>query len=183
MKKKPLSRPLLFNRPLLRKALVDALRKLNPETLILNPVMFTVGISSVVASLLTVRDAVMQRPYLVGAQITLWLWFTVLFGNLAEALAEGRGKAQADALRKTKTDTKAKKLASIHATEFRLVAATDLRRGDLILAELGDIIPGDGDVVKGIATVDEASITGESAPVIRESGGDRSAVKGGTRIM
>jgi len=173
----------LFDATLMREALVNTFLKLNPEKLILNPVMFTVGVASAVATLITLRDAALGRPFLFSLQIALWLWFTVLFGNFAEAIAEGRGKAQADSLRKTKTETLAKKLTSLAGVNFKLVPATELRRGDLIVAETGDIIAGDGEVVKGIATVDESSITGESAPVIRESGGDRSAVTGGTRVV
>ncbi len=183
MAKKQPQRSSLFNPVLLREGVIGAFRKLNPDTLIFNPVMFTVGVTSVVSSLLVFRNIAMARPYAIPLQITLWLWFTVLFGNFAEAVAEGRGKAQADSLRKTKTDTTAKKLSNANATNYTLVPATELRRGDLVLAELGDIIPGDGDIIKGIATVDESSITGESAPVIRESGGDRSAVTGGTRVI
>ncbi len=173
----------LFSLALLRDATIGAFIKLNPEKLIRNPVMFTVGVTSAMASLITLCEAATGKSYSFSLQIALWLWFTVLFGNFAEAVAEGRGKAQADSLRKTKTDTTAKKVDSIGAKDFTPVAATTLRRGDLIVAEAGDIIPGDGDVVHGIATVDESSITGESAPVIRESGGDRSAVTGGTRIV
>jgi len=183
MTKKPSQRSALFDPTLLREAIVSAFRKLNPELLVRNPVMFTVGVTSAVSTLITLRDASLGQPYAIDLQIALWLWFTVLFGNFAEAVAEGRGKAQADSLRKTKTDTMAKKLADVNAMTFTLAPATNLRRGDLVLAETGDIIPGDGDVVKGIATVDESSITGESAPVIRESGGDRSAVTGGTRVV
>jgi K+-transporting ATPase ATPase B chain len=173
----------LFDPDLLRTAVEGAFVKLAPESLARNPIMFSVGIASVCSTLLTLRDALTGQPFAVGLQISVWLWFTVLFGNFAEAVAEGRGKAQADSLRKTKTETLAKKISNIDATSFKTVPAVELRRGDLILAEPGDVIPGDGDVVKGIATVDESSITGESAPVIRESGGDRSAVTGGTRII
>jgi K+-transporting ATPase ATPase B chain len=173
----------LFDPALLWEATINAFIKLNPEQLIRNPVMFTVGVTSAVSSLMAIRDALLGLRFGFTLQIALWLWFTVLFGNFAEAMAEGRGKAQADSLRKTKTETMAKRVASIDAKNFTLVPAVDLRRGDLVLAETGDILPGDGDVVKGIATVDESSITGESAPVIRESGGDRSAVTGGTRIV
>src|ERR1039457_1954288 len=115
-------------------------------------------------------------------QITLWLWFTVLFANFAEAMAEGRGKAQADTLRKTKTETTARRLVNGNG-KTETVAATQLRSGDLVRVEAGEIIPGDGDVIEGIASVDESAITGESAPVIRESGGDRSAVTGGTKVL
>lgn len=183
MSKKPSERSALFDPTLLRDSAINAFLKLNPNQLIRNPTMFTVGVTSAVSTLITVRDAALGKPFLFNMQIALWLWFTVLFGNFAEAIAEGRGKAQADSLRKTKTETMAKKISSINATNFTLVAATDLRSGDLILAETGDIIAGDGDVIKGIATVDESSITGESAPVIRESGGDCSAVTGGTRVV
>ncbi|HEU0117827.1 MAG TPA: potassium-transporting ATPase subunit KdpB [Alphaproteobacteria bacterium] len=168
---------------MMRDALKGTFKKLNPEFLALNPVMFTVGIASAVSTLITIRDAAIGVPFSLSLQISLWLWFTVLFGNFAEAVAEGRGKAQADSLRKTKTETMAKKLAGREVAIFKLVPATELRRGDWIVAEPGDIIAGDGDIVQGIATVDESSITGESAPVIRESGGDRSAVTGGTRVI
>jgi K+-transporting ATPase ATPase B chain len=173
----------LFDPALIRDASLSALIKLNPDKLVRNPVMFCVGITSVVATLIAVRDVSLGMSWAFSAQIALWLWFTVLFGNFAEAMAEGRGKAQADSLRKTKTETAAKRLSHIDDNNFRLMPAAELRRGDLVVAECGDIIPGDGDVVKGIATVDESSITGESAPVIRESGGDRSAVTGGTRVV
>lgn len=168
---------------LLREAIVNSFIKLNPVELIRNPVMFTVGVVSVLSTYLTVWGEGAAGHFAVNAQITVWLWFTVLFGNFAEAIAEGRGKAQAESLRKTKTETMAKKVDSIDDANFKLVPATELRRGDLVVVNPGDVIPGDGDVVKGIVTVDESSITGESAPVIRESGGDRSAVTGGTRIV
>jgi potassium-transporting ATPase ATP-binding subunit len=180
--KKP-KRPSLFDLTLLRTAIRGAFLKLAPRVLARNPIMFTVGIASIFSTLLTLRDFLRGEPFAIGLQISLWLWVTVLFGNFAEAVAEGRGKAQADNLRKTKTETLAKKISSLDATNYKIVPAADLRMGDLIVVEVGDVIPGDGDVVKGIATVDESSITGESAPVIRESGGDRSAVTGGTRII
>jgi K+-transporting ATPase ATPase B chain len=182
-KRKTTARTALFNPALLRDASLNAVWKLNPDKLIRNPVMFCVGITSVVSTLIASRDAAFNMPWTFSGQIALWLWFTVLFGNFAEAMAEGRGKAQADSLRKTKTETMAKRLSHIADREFKLVPAEELCRGDLVLAECGDIIAGDGDVIKGIATVDESSITGESAPVIRESGGDRSAVTGGTRVV
>ena len=119
---------------------------------------------------------------LFSGQITVWLWFTVLFANFAEAVAEGRGKAQADALRRTRTETKGKRLLAANSPNFELIDATALRAGDLVLVEAGDLIPSDGEVIEGVASVDESAITGESAPVIRESGGDRSAVTGGTRV-
>jgi K+-transporting ATPase ATPase B chain len=180
---KKIRRSALFEGLLLGEAVVNAVLKLNPAQLIRNPVMFTVGVASAISSLLTFRDASQGHPYFLNLQITLWLWFTVLFGNFAEAVAEGRGKAQADSLRKTKTETLAKKVPNIESTDFKQMPASSLRRGDFVLVEAGDTIPGDGDVVKGIATVDESSITGESAPVVRESGGDRSAVTGGTRVI
>jgi len=182
MAKKP-SRSSLFDPILLREAIVGSFVKMNPTSLARNPIMFTVGVTSAAATFFTVRDALVGRPYSIALQISLWLWFTVLFGNFAEAVAEGRGKAQADSLRKTKTETLAKKVTNKDATAYKTVPAADLRMGDLVVAEANDIIPGDGDVIKGIATVDESSITGESAPVIRESGGDRSAVTGGTRVI
>ncbi|MDR3441113.1 potassium-transporting ATPase subunit KdpB [Telmatospirillum sp.] len=174
----------LFDPAIATEAVLASFRKLDPRDLIKNPVMFTTGIVALLSSILFIRDialGITENVAVVG-QIAAWLWFTVLFANFAEAVAEGRGKAQADSLRKTKTDTQAKKLASIDAKEWQPVGAAALRAGDLVLVESGDIIPGDGDVVFGIATVDESAITGESAPVIRESGGDRSAVTGGTRV-
>jgi potassium-transporting ATPase ATP-binding subunit len=169
------------------QAVVAAARKLDPRVLVKNPVMFVVGVVAVLSTLLFLRDLVLGRAYTaVVGQIAAWLWFTVLFANFAEALAEGRGKAQAESLRKTKTETPAKRVDSVEAAEameYDHVPASRLRAGDLVLVEAGDIIPGDGDVVHGIATVDESAITGESAPVIRESGGDRSAVTGGTRVV
>lgn len=182
-KKKSELRSALADAALMKEALIGALRKLNPSQLVKTPVMFTVGIVSGAASILTLFAAVTQQPFGFSLQITLWLWFTVLFSNFAEALAEGRGKAQANALRKTRVEANAKQLASPDATDYALTPASSLRRGDLVLAEAGDVIPSDGDIVKGIATVDESSITGESAPVVRESGGDRSAVTGGTRVV
>ena len=168
---------------LLREAALHAFFKLNPRDLIRNPVMFVVGVASLGATLMALRQCAAGESFGFTLHIAVWLWFTVLFGNFAEALAEGRGKAQANSLRSTKSEMMAKKISSMESTDFKLVPATELRAGDLVLAKEGDIIPGDGDVVKGIATVDESSITGESAPVIRESGGDRSAVTGGTRIV
>lgn len=180
--KKP-SRTGLLDPALLRSSALLALAKLNPRSLAANPVMFATAVSSFVASVLTAQAAFNGEPYGYSMQISLWLWFTVLFGNFAEAIAEGRGKAQADSLRKTKVEAMAKQVAAIDAKEFKTVPATLLRVGDLVAVEAGDVIPGDGEVVQGIATVDESSITGESAPVIRESGGDRSAVTGGTRVI
>ncbi|HEY4002380.1 MAG TPA: potassium-transporting ATPase subunit KdpB, partial [Candidatus Xenobia bacterium] len=160
--------------------------KLDPRVVAKNPVMFVVEVGSAVTTFLLVRDVINHAAnWGFTLQITLWLWFTVLFANFAEAMAEGRGKAQADALRKTKTDTMARRIASGHQDDRQeeRVPATELRKGDLIVAEVNDIIPGDGEVIVGIASVDESAITGESAPVIRESGGDRSAVTGGTKVL
>ncbi|GIJ52372.1 potassium-transporting ATPase ATP-binding subunit [Virgisporangium aliadipatigenens] len=164
------------------KSVPDALRKLNPATLWRNPVMFIVEIGSVFTTVLAVAD-----PSVFAWAITVWLWLTVLFANLAEAVAEGRGKAQADTLRRAKSDTTARRLTDwapgrTDATEEQVPAAM-LRLGDVVVVEAGQVIPGDGDVIEGIASVDESAITGESAPVIRESGGDRSAVTGGTKVL
>ncbi|MEU8240304.1 potassium-transporting ATPase subunit KdpB [Actinoplanes missouriensis] len=155
-----------------RRSLPDALRKLDPRTLWRNPVMFLVEVGAVFTTVLSIAD-----PSLLAWLITVWLWLTVLFANLAEAVAEGRGKAQAAALRSAKQDTVA------FLADGREVAATALQLGDVVVVEAGQIIPGDGDVIEGIASVDESAITGESAPVIRESGGDRSAVTGGTKVL
>jgi K+-transporting ATPase ATPase B chain len=162
-------------------AIGDAFRKLDPRMMIRNPVMFVVEIVATLVTILFVRDLATGAGNLgFSSQIILWLWFTVLFANFAEAVAEGRGKAQADSLRKTRTDTPAKKLVG---TKLESVAAASLKPGDLVMVEAGDTIPSDGEIVEGIASVDESAITGESAPVIRESGGDRSAVTGGTRVL
>ncbi len=158
------------------RSVPDALRKLDPRTLYRNPVTFIVEIGSVLSTVLAILD-----PSVFAWVIAAWLWITVLFANLAEAVAEGRGKAQAETLRKTRTETVARRL--VDGSHEARVPATDLRPGDLVVVEAGQIIPGDGDVVEGIASVDESAITGESAPVIRESGGDRSAVTGGTKVL
>jgi len=176
------------NQKLYRRALSDAFVKLNPRHLVRNPVMFVVEIGSLLLTLLFILGllgfAAVDDNLAFTATIAAWLWFTVLFANFAEALAEGRGKAQADALRRTRSETPAKKLATAdrHA-KVETVASTALRKDDLVLVEAGDLIPADGEVVVGIAAVDESAVTGESAPVIRESGGDRSAVTGGTRVI
>ena len=174
----------LFAPSLAGPAALDAVRKLDPRAMIRNPVMFVVAVVTVLATGLFLRDLALGSGTngLVG-QLAAWLWFTLLFANFAEAVAEGRGKAQADSLRKTKTEVTAHRVESIGAKTFESVPATVLRVGDLVVVAAGEIIPGDGDVVAGIATVDESAITGESAPVIRESGGDRSAVTGGTRVV
>ncbi|MCW5849573.1 MAG: potassium-transporting ATPase subunit KdpB [Anaerolineae bacterium] len=175
----------LFDPTIVGRAVRDSLVKLNPTTLLRNPVMFVVEVVALVTTILVVRESLAPTGEGVAfiLQIAAWLWFTVLFANFAEAMAEGRGKAQADSLRQTKTQTMAKRLAGGDGQQHEVVPATSLRRGDLVLVEAGDIIPGDGDVVEGVASVDESAITGESAPVIRESGGDRSAVTGGTRVL
>ena len=166
--------------PALRQSVV----KLNPRMMIRNPVMFVVEIVAVLTTIIFIRELITGGAH-VGFtfQIIVWLWLTVLFANFAEAVAEGRGKAQADTLRRARTETMAKRLASIDATDYETVSAPALKQGDVVLVEAGDLIPSDGDVVEGIASVDESAITGESAPVIRESGGDRSAVTGGTRVL
>jgi len=171
-----------FDRKILGQAIREAFAKLNPRNQVRNPVMFIVVIGSLLTTVFLVRDFLIGNRAVgwFSLQITLWLWFTVLFANFAEALAEGRGKAQAQALRQTRTQTKAKKLVN---GEPKVVDATDLRKDDIILVEAGDIIASDGEVVEGIASVDESAVTGESAPVIRESGGDKSSVTGGTRVL
>ncbi len=175
----------LFDARIAAQAAGVAVRKLDPRELVRNPVIFVTAVVAGLSTVLVLRDLLGTGGPGVGVsgQIAAWLWFTVLFANFAEAVAEGRGKAQAASLRKTKTETTARKVASADATAHQSVPAASLRSGDLVLVEAGDVIPGDGDVVSGIATVDESAITGESAPVIRESGGDRSAVTGGTRVV
>jgi potassium-transporting ATPase ATP-binding subunit len=173
----------LWNPQIIRVAMRDAMRKLHPRTMAKNPVMFVVEVGSVITTLALVRDAMLQRPGLgFEFQITFWLWLTVLFANFAEAMAEGRGKAQADTLRKARTETVANLLKSDGQTT-ETVPAARLRMGDVVLVRAGEFIPGDGEIIDGVASVDESAITGESAPVIRESGGDRSAVTGGTRVL
>ncbi len=169
---------------ILGPAVLDALRKLDPRLMVRNPVMFTVEVVACLTTVLFIRDLVTGSGGLgFSFQINLWLWFTVLFANFAEAVAEGRGKAQAATLRKAKTETVAKRLADVSDTKWQSVPATQLRKGDVVLVETGDLIPSDGEVIEGVASVNEAAITGESAPVIRESGGDRSAVTGGTQVI
>ena len=169
---------------LLVPAVGGAFRKLDPRILAKNPVMFVVEVVATLTTVLFIRDLVTGGSGLgFSGQIILWLWFTVLFANFAEAVAEGRGKAQADSLRKTRTETQAKRLRGKSRADYEMVAGTELRVDDVVLVEAGDIIPSDGEVVEGIASVNEAAITGESAPVIRESGGDRSAVTGGTQVL
>ncbi len=168
---------------ILMPAVGDAFRKLNPKALVRNPVMFVVAVVSLLTTVLLVRDAVTGGGHLgFTFQIVLWLWFTVLFANFAEAVAEGRGKAQAESLRRTRTETQAK-LLSGEGSDYRTVSGASLKVGDVVLVEAGDLIPSDGEVIEGVASVNGAAITGESAPVIRESGGDRSAVTGGTQVL
>jgi K+-transporting ATPase ATPase B chain len=180
-KKAVRARP-LFDPPIVKRAIGDSFVKLHPRLMMKNPVMFVVEVGAAMTTLEIFKDLFQGHPIGFTFQITLWLWFTVLFANFAEAMAEGRGKAQADTLRKTKTETMAKRFKN-GGKKYESVPATVLRRGDVVLVERGDIVPGDGDVIEGIASVDESAITGESAPVIRESGGDRSAVTGGTRVL
>jgi K+-transporting ATPase ATPase B chain len=170
----------MWDAKIVRRALLDSVRKLNPRTMMKNPVMFVVEVGSVITFLLLFRD-LHSKDFGFDLQITLWLWFTVLFANFAEAMAEGRGKAQADTLRKAKSETVAHRLLKDGCTET--VPGSQLRCGDLVIISAGEMVPGDGDVIEGVASVDESAITGESAPVIREAGGDRSSVTGGTRVL
>jgi K+-transporting ATPase ATPase B chain len=179
-KNKPKS---LFEPTIVKRALIDSVIKLNPVHMMRNPVMFVVEVGSVYTIFVLIADLLRHSPETGFVfQISLWLWFTVLFANFAEAMAEGRGKAQADTLRKTKTETVAKRLVN-GGDKVEQCQASALRKGDVVVCDPGDIIPGDGEVIEGIASVDESAITGESAPVIRESGGDRSAVTGGTKVL
>ncbi|MCY2950830.1 MAG: potassium-transporting ATPase subunit B, partial [Planctomycetota bacterium] len=173
----------LFDPPIVKRAIVDSLRKLNPRNQVRNPVMFVVYVGSMLTTILIfVGETGISKPFITA--VSLWLWFTVLFANFAEAMAEGRGKAQAEALRKARQDTPAKKLVEQRRdAEYEYVTASELRKDDVVLIEAGDFVPADGEVIEGIASVDESAITGESAPVIRESGGDRSSVTGGTRVL
>jgi K+-transporting ATPase ATPase B chain len=182
----PKARP-LFESHIVRRAALDAFSKLDPRRMVKNPVMFVVEIGSAFTTLLFIHAVVTGKgeahPAFILA-ISLWLWFTVLFANFAEAMAEGRGKAQADNLRKARKDVIAKRLSGTSRTsKYEEVASAKLRIGDVVLVDAGELIPGDGEIIEGVASVDESAITGESAPVIRESGGDRSAVTGGTRVL
>lgn len=170
----------LFTKKIILAAVKDSFFKLNPKTLAKNPVMFITEIGAVLTTFLVLVGFVNGRFSSFEFQIAIWLWFTVMFANFSEAVAEGRGKAQAESLKKTRTKTFARRLLN---NKEEKVNATELRKGDVVICETGDIIPGDGEVIEGVATVDESAITGESAPVIRESGGDRSAVTGGTRVI
>src|SRR5215468_3202876 len=174
----------LFDPKIVLPAIGSAFAKLDPRTLIKNPVMFVLEVVTALTTVILVRDLFTGGQNIgFEFQIILWLWFTVLFANFAEAVAEGRGKAQADSLRRTRTETQAKLLSGPGLKNYKLVPGTSLKVGDIVLVEAGDTIPSDGEVVEGVASVNEAAITGESAPVIRESGGDRSAVTGGTQVI
>ena len=170
----------LFNRKLAAQAVKDSFIKLNPALMIKNPVIFIVAIGSFLTTLVVIIGIFQGNFSSFNLNIAIWLWFTVLFANFSEAIAEGRGKAQADSLRKNRTQTMARKMAGKQEV---LINATELKKGDVVVCEAGDVIPSDGEVIEGIASVDESAITGESAPVIRESGGDRSAVTGGTKVI
>jgi K+-transporting ATPase ATPase B chain len=176
----------LFNAPLLAAALKDAFIKLDPRQLMRNPVIFVTEVVAALVTFLWIKDLAQHTgdPFFSG-QIAAWLWFTVLFATFAEAVAEGRGKAQAESLKRTKSDLVARRLPSADAPlkMFKTVPATELKRGDFVVVEAGELIPGDGTVIEGLASVNESAITGESAPVIREAGGDRSAVTGGTQVL
>jgi K+-transporting ATPase ATPase B chain len=175
----------IWNAQIVKRAVVDSFKKLNPKKMMGNPVMFVVEVGSVLTSLQLIRGIIAPIPGVTNTgfelQITLWLWFTVLFANFAEAMAEGRGKAQADNLRRAKTETIAHRVVSGDKTED--VTAPELRKDDVVIVSAGEFISGDGEIISGVASVDESAITGESAPVIREAGGDRSAVTGGTRVL
>src|SRR3982075_1423782 len=181
-KRKPVSA--LLDPKIVVPAVGAAFVKLDQRTLMKNPIMFVLEIVTILTSVILIRDLVRGGEHIFFEfQIILWLWFTVLFANFAEAVAEGRGKAQADALRRTRTETSAKLLTGTDRRNYKMVPAPELKVGDVVLVEPGDTIPSDGEVIEGIASVNEAAITGESAPVIRESGGDRSAVTGGTQVL
>src|SRR5665213_1581050 len=188
---KPVS---LFESSILRQAIGESFRKLSPRLVAKNPVMFVVEVGSALTTLLVVRDLIVRAPghapiWFTGA-VSVWLWFTVLFANFAEAVAEGRGKAQAETLRKMRKETMARRLVDAKGDDHSLadhreeqIASSSLRKGDFVVVEANQLVPGDGEIVEGIASVDESAITGEAAPVIRESGGDRSAVTGGTKVL
>jgi K+-transporting ATPase ATPase B chain len=175
----------LFDTAIVKQAIVDSFRKLTFQRQVRNPVMFVVYVGSILTTLLWIQAVVGkgEAPAWFIFSVSVWLWFTVLFANFAEAMAEGRGKAQAASLRKARRDLQAKRLGRSGARDFDLVSASALRKGDRVLVEVGDFVPADGTVVEGIASVNEAAITGESAPVIREAGGDRSSVTGGTQVL
>jgi potassium-transporting ATPase ATP-binding subunit len=170
----------LFDKAIIKQAVFDSFVKLNPRYLVKNPVMFMVAVGAALTTIFFIKNIFLGSFSGFTLQIIIWLWFTVLFANFAEAVAEGRGKAQSESLRKTRTQTIARKLVDNHEVQ---VSAVDLRMNDLVVCETGDLIPSDGEVVEGVASIDESALTGESAPVIRESGGDRSVVTGGTRVI
>src|SRR5690349_8073305 len=180
-----------YRREIYQRAVLDSFQKLNPRWMVRNPVMFIVEVGSVLTTGLWIQALLGQGEAPTGfiGAIALWLWFTVLFANFSEAVAEGRGKAQAESLRKARQDTPAKKIHGAAAdvqsalSKVQMVSSTALRKDDLYLVEAGDILPADGEIEAGIASVDESAVTGESAPVVREAGGDRSAVTGGTRLL
>src|SRR6185503_772919 len=174
----------LIDPKIVMPAIGSAFVKLDPRVMIRNPVMFVLEIVTALTTIILIRDLITGGEHIgFELQIILWLWFTLLFANFAEAIAEGRGKAQADTLRRQRTETPAKLLNGADRQNYKKVASTSLKVGDVVLVEAGDMIPSDGEVIEGVATVNEAAITGESAPVIRESGGDRSAVTGGTQVL
>ena len=180
-----MSAPSSNNPQMLRRAVLDSLSRLDPRQMARNPVMFVVEVGSALVTAVTLADLAAGRPH-VGfhAQVAAWLWLTVIFANFAEALAEGRGRARAEALRATRSSTVAHRLrAADRRDDFEPISSSELRKGDLVVVSAGEPIPADGEVVEGVASVDESAVTGESAPVIRESGGDRSAVTGGTRVL
>src|SRR6266581_506148 len=175
-----------FDLKILRQAVIDSFRKLTVRRQVRNPVMFVVYVGSILTTLLWLQALAGQgeAPAWFIFWIAVWLWFTVLFANFAEAMAEGRGKAQAASLRKARRDLQAKRLSRRERTaRYETVSASAVRKGDVVLVEAGDFIPADGEVIEGVASVNESAITGESAPVIRESGGDRSSVTGGTQVL
>ncbi|MER3631517.1 MAG: potassium-transporting ATPase subunit B, partial [Blastocatellia bacterium] len=171
----------IWDKKIIKQALLDSVKKLNPRKMMKNPVMFVVEVGAGFLTMKLAANVLTGANNAFGFEIQITLWLTVLFANFAEAMAEGRGKAQADSLRKAKIETTAKLLQKDGSTV--ITPATELRIDDIVLVEAGDFIPGDGEVIEGVASVDESAITGESAPVIRESGGDRSAVTGGTRVL
>src|SRR5574342_575019 len=184
-------KPTVYSRDIYQRAIVDSFIKLNPRWMVRNPVMFVVEVGSMLTTLLWIQAMLGkgEAPTSFIGTVAIWLWFTILFANFSEALAEGRGKAQAEALRRTRQTTQAKKLRVAHGAipkygaPYDLTPSTALRKGDVFLVEPNDIVPADGELVAGIASVDESAVTGESAPVVREAGGDRSAVTGGTRLL
>src|SRR5664279_543202 len=172
------SKKAIWDVKIIRRAIVDSIVKLDPRHMMGNPVMFVVEVGSVITTVLLFQG---RAAFKFNLQITLWLWFTVLFANFAEAMAEGRGKAQADTLRKARSETVANRF--LEDGRIEQVASSQLRAGDTVIVSAGEMVPSDGEIVEGVASVDESAITGESAPVIREAGGDRSAVTGGTRVL